>query len=69
MGAAARITPLFARESTAARLLDMDVAEFRRLVSAGALPRPNPNHQRWSVEELKRAMEGEKIGGLDDVQW
>ena len=67
MGAAARITPLFARESTAARLLDMDVAEFRRLVSAGALPRP-AQFERWDVEDLRRVVRGDPArfnDGLD----
>jgi hypothetical protein len=59
-------TPIFARDVTAARMLDMKPAEFRRLVEEGALP-PPVKFDRWSVEELKRIMSGEaaKFGRLE----
>jgi len=51
-------TPIFASERTAAKLLDMSVAEFQRLVSEGALPGAGPL-DRWDVEELRRIARGE----------
>jgi hypothetical protein len=52
------LTPIFASARTAARLLDMSVAEFQRLVAEGALPGPGPL-DRWDVEELRRIARGE----------
>ena len=52
------LTPIFASERTAARLLDMSVGEFQRLVSEGALPPPGPLN-RWDVEELRRIGKGD----------
>lgn len=52
------ITPIFASERTAAKLLDMDVREFQRLVAEGALPGPGPLN-RWDVEELRRIARGD----------
>jgi hypothetical protein len=49
--------PLFASEPTAAALLDMRPAEFRELVSAGALPQP-VRFGRWDVTELQAIMRG-----------
>jgi predicted DNA-binding transcriptional regulator AlpA len=59
-------TTLFARDVTAAKMLDMKPAEFRRLVEEGALPRP-VSLDRWDVEELKSIMRGEaaKFGRLE----
>ena len=57
---------LAAKERTAARLLDMDVAEFRRLVSAGALPGP-ARFDRWEVEELRRIMRGDPTRVDDEL--
>lgn len=50
--------PLFVRASTAARMLDMSVPEFRRLVAEGALP-PPCRLDRWDVEQLRAIMRGE----------
>ena len=60
-------TPIFARDVTAARMLDMKPAEFRRLVEQGALP-PPVKFDRWDVEALKSIMTGEaaKYGGTLD---
>jgi hypothetical protein len=52
------LTPLFASARTAARLLDMSVAEFQRLVAEGALPGPCML-DRWHVPELERIMRGD----------
>lgn len=66
-----RQEPIFATEVTAARLLDMRPAEFRRLVDAGHLPRPceiAPGMVRWPVDDLRKLATGEAIGG-GDMQW
>ena len=54
------LTPLFARDRTAAQLLDMTPSEFLALVNAGALPRPTRvgNHDRWSVADLDAILHG-----------
>lgn len=52
------MTPLVARDVTAAKLLDMKPEEFRRLVEEGALPPPGPLG-RWDVEELRRIARGD----------
>jgi hypothetical protein len=62
-------TPIFARDVTAARMLDMKPCEFRRLVDEGALPGPVKvaGIERWHVRELERILTGEaaKHGRLD----
>lgn len=60
MGRHEPMQPLFASEKTAARLLDMQPAEFRKLVDAGALPCA-VRHERWDVAELQAIMRGTKI--------
>lgn len=55
-----QVQPLFASEKTAARLLDMQPAEFRDLVNSGALPCA-VRHGRWDVAELQAIMRGTKI--------
>lgn len=52
--------PIFASERTAAALLDMKPAEFRRLVDIGCLPTPCA-HDRWDVSELIAIMRGAKV--------
>lgn len=52
-----------ATERTAAAMLDMPLAEFRRLVEAGALPGPvriGP-HERWRVSDLTAILNGEAM--------
>ena len=63
--------PLFASETTAARLLDMKLAEFRALVEGGHLPRARDiaGLKRWDVAELQKVINGETVEGLGDVQW
>lgn len=66
------ITPIFASEKSAARLLDMQPADFRALVTAGLLPRGReivPGFERWSVDDLKRIIAGEVASGMSDVEW
>ena len=62
-----QVQPLFASEKTAARLLDMQTAEFRRLVDAGALPGP-VNHGRWDVEQIRAIMRGEFVRPSEDFE-
>lgn len=52
------ITPIFASERTAAKLLDMSVGDFQRLVAEGVLPGP-VGLGRWDVEELRRIVRGD----------
>ena len=62
--------PIFANETSAARLLDMKPAEFRALVEAGHLPKGKeiaPGFVRWDTEELRKLAKGELArpdGGL-----
>jgi hypothetical protein len=65
-------SPIAASEATAARLLDMGVAEFRELVVAGVLPRGReiaPGLRRWDVAELRKIITGHAAEGMDDVTW
>lgn len=64
--------PIFASETTAAKLLDMKLGEFRGLVDGGHLPKGRelaPGVTRWDVEELRRIVTGEAISGMDGVSW
>jgi DNA-binding IclR family transcriptional regulator len=61
-------TPLFATAKTAASLLEMKEAEFLSLVKDGALP-PAGKFDRWDVEHLQKAMRGDLIEGLENVEW
>jgi hypothetical protein len=64
--------PILANESSAARLLDMTLVEFRSLVEAGHLPRPRaiaPGVPRWVVDDLRRIARGEASEGMGDVPW
>ncbi|GAA6190865.1 hypothetical protein [Phaeobacter sp. NW0010-22] len=58
--------PLFARERTAAKLLDMKPVEFRRLVDCGALPKPvkiGNEFERWFVQDLEAIRTGAAMDG------
>ena len=62
--------PLFASEATAARLLDMQRAQFRSLVEAGALPKGQeiaPGVIRWRVADLDAILTGKAMS--EDFQW
>lgn len=64
-------TPILASETSAARLLDMKVAEFRALVEAGHLPRGReiaPGLLRWVTEDLRRIANGDASDGMGDVK-
>ncbi|WP_172331035.1 AlpA family transcriptional regulator [Mangrovicoccus sp. HB161399] len=57
----ARHQPLAVTDKTAAAMLDMPCAEFRRLVSAGALPSPVRlgHHERWRVAQIEAILSGD----------
>ena len=61
--------PIFASETTAAKLLDMKPTEFRALVSRGLLPKGReivPGVVRWPVDDLRKIASGQAIdGGID----
>lgn len=61
------VQPIFASASTAAKLLDMKTAEFRKLVDAGALPGP-VRHERWDVEQITAIMRGDAIKTPEDFE-
>lgn len=62
--------PLFASETTAAKLLDMTVGEFRALVEAGHLPGGEeiaPGFVRWKTAMLEKIKSGEAAS--EGMQW
>lgn len=63
----AHVQPMFASASTAARLLDMKPAEFRRLVDDGALPGP-ARYNRWDVDQIRAIMRGEAVKPSEDFE-
>lgn len=63
--------PVFAREYTAAALLDMRPSEFRRLVREGALPPPivfGKGVERWDVEQLHSVLSG-SLPDWRELEW
>lgn len=67
-----RLTPMLASDRTAAALLDLKPAEFRKLVEGGHLPRGReiaPGLTRWDTEELRRIASGEAIEGQGEIPW
>lgn len=54
--------PIAVKEKTAADMLDMSQAEFRRLVGRGALPPPRRIGEivRWRVADLEEILLGKK---------
>lgn len=62
--------PILASEVTAAKLLDMQRAQFRALVEAGALPRGQeiaPGVVRWRVADLDAIVTGQAMA--EAFQW
>jgi len=68
--AAPRPSPIAAKDTTAAKLLDMPLKDFRRLVSRGALPPPVRigEHERWRVAEIEAILSGSALQS-DDPEW
>ena len=58
-----RIDRIAVCESKAAKMMDMPVSDFRRLVSAGALPPPVKilDVTRWRVSDLESTLSGEAM--------
>lgn len=59
------MTQILAKDTTAAKMLDMRPSEFRRLVEGGFLPRGRevaPGMVRWPVEDLRRIVNGDAVG-------
>lgn len=56
----APLPPLAVRDTTAAELLELPAAEFRRLVNSGALPPPCSvgGHNRWRVADINAILNG-----------
>lgn len=65
------LQPMFAAESTMAKLLDMNADQLCPLVEAGHLPRPRNlgGLKRWDVEELRRIARGDAAAGMRNVDW
>ena len=61
--------PILAAPATMARLLDMTPKQLAALVEAGALPAPRQigGLERFDVDELRRVIRGEAIGG--EMSW
>lgn len=63
-------TKIAVREATAASMLDMQPAEFRRLVDCGALPGPvmiGPN-KRWRVDQIQAILTSAAALPSDDFE-
>ena len=54
------MTPLYASEKTAAKLLDLRPKQFLELVAHGALPPPIKigKYSRWDVEQIRAIITG-----------
>jgi predicted DNA-binding transcriptional regulator AlpA len=63
-----RAQPIAVKENTAAGMLDMSTAEFRRLVGRGALPPPCEigGVVRWRVSDLEAVLFGTNRKPDDD---
>lgn len=60
--------PIAVKEGTAAVMLDMTAAQFRRLVGSGALPPPCKigGVSRWRVADLEAILNGNERTPEDD---
>lgn len=61
---------ILARESTAAKMLDMPLKEFRALVASGSLPKPikiGGKVERWSVKQLEAISSSTVLS--EDFEW
>lgn len=65
-----RLTPIAVGEKNAAKMMDMSLERFQRLVKAGSLPRPKiaPGVERWSVAELSAILNGTKMDD-EEITW
>lgn len=65
-----KLTPLAVKATTAAAMLDMPPAEFRRLVDRGALPPPVRigSHERWHVAQIEAIIRGDAAKPSEDFE-
>lgn len=67
-----RDIPILASEERAAKLLDLNLKQFRAMVQGGHLPRGKeiaPGFVRWPVDDLRRIASGDAVDGMGDVNW
>lgn len=59
------MTPLFVRDTRAAKMLDIPAQEFLKLVKCGSLPSPTQigGHARWRVSDLEAIGSGAAMNG------
>ncbi|WWT39556.1 hypothetical protein [Microcystis phage Mae-JY02] len=62
--------PLAVKATTAAAMLDMPPAEFKRLVERGALPPPVRigAHERWHVAQIEAIIRGDAAKPSEDFE-
>ena len=62
--------PIALRETSAARMLDLSVAHFRRLVAGGALPPPVHLGDvcLWRTDDLEAILSGEARKPQEDFE-
>jgi len=68
----ASVQPILASAGTAAKMLDLPLSDFNRLVADGVLPPGRdiaPGLTRWDVETLRRIVRGDAVDGMGDVDW
>ena len=60
----------YASAAITGRMLALSAAEFRKLVSAGALPPPARigTHERWNVDQLRAILRGDAARPNDDFE-
>ncbi len=61
---------IYVAEKNAAKMLDMPLADFRRLVAGGSLPPPfriGGEMERWRVADLDALISGEVLEGEFEV--
>jgi predicted DNA-binding transcriptional regulator AlpA len=65
----ARFDLIMVRESTAAKMLELSVSEFRNLIALGSLPQGRvigPRVTRWDVEALRSVARGDVLGWREE---
>lgn len=68
----AKVDPIMVSDATAAKMLDLPLSTFQRLVGEGVLPRGREIAAgiiRHDVDNLRRAVKGHAIEGMEDVRW
>lgn len=68
----ATVQPIMVSAQTAAKMLDLPLATFLRLIAEGVLPRGREialGIIRYDVESLRTIARGEVVNGMNDVDW